>query len=256
MNKRLIAVACGLATSLGVAPASAAIIDVVVPGTASIWLANMPDGATALGDTAPQNSPIAIDLAFATGLPFLTFSVSGQTSCDPDLAAYPLVSPDGGGNALFGCGDTSVGGNLEEFTFGLSGIYGQLQQLVGVFINSSEQQPVPEGLDFISPGTRQFTEFSPLLQQVFFIGDGLVGTGVGDLQRFVVPSGADRLYLGILDQGNYNNVGSLAVGVGSCSDCVVQVPILDTALLVLLGVGLLALLSLEASRKLRPASCG
>lgn len=45
-----------------------------------------------------------------------------------------------------------------------------------------------------------FDALSPLLNQVFFIGDGRVGTdGTGQQQLFYAPDGATRLYLGIAD---------------------------------------------------------
>jgi len=44
-----------------------------------------------------------------------------------------------------------------------------------------------------------FTSVSPLLQQVFWIGDALTGTGSGSVQQFFAPTGATRLFLGPLD---------------------------------------------------------
>jgi hypothetical protein len=56
--------------------------------------------------------------------------------------------------------------------------------------------------------------FSPALDQVFFIGDGLTGTGTGQEQTFNVPTGADRLYLGFAD--SFDSVPSFyADDVGS-----------------------------------------
>src|SRR6202012_498516 len=57
--------------------------------------------------------------------------------------------------------------------------------------------------------------FSPEINQVFFIGDGLTGTGSGQIQNFLVPDTADRLYLGFADSFDSvpsyyaDNVGSL-----------------------------------------------
>ncbi|MGC9948361.1 MAG: IPT/TIG domain-containing protein [Bryobacteraceae bacterium] len=41
--------------------------------------------------------------------------------------------------------------------------------------------------------------FAPVLNQVFFIGDGLTGTGSGSLQKFYVPAAATQLWLGLAD---------------------------------------------------------
>jgi hypothetical protein len=58
---------------------------------------------------------------------------------------------------------------------------------------------------------------SSLLRQVFFIGDGLSGSGTGAVQRFVAPAGATRLFLADLDGlgQNYDNSGQFVVVVSS-----------------------------------------
>src|SRR5262249_43728926 len=58
-----------------------------------------------------------------------------------------------------------------------------------------------------SATARSFSVLAPMIQQVFFIGDGLTGTGAGSRQEFVISAGADTLYLGVFDYGNYNNPG-------------------------------------------------
>lgn len=51
--------------------------------------------------------------------------------------------------------------------------------------------------------SRDFLTLSPQLKRVFFIGDGR--TRRGDIQKFIVPSGATRLYIGIMDGYEWNN---------------------------------------------------
>jgi hypothetical protein len=53
-----------------------------------------------------------------------------------------------------------------------------------------------------SVGT-EFATLTPALGQVFFIGDGLTGTGSGSVQTFTVPRGATRLFLGIADASGF-----------------------------------------------------
>lgn len=97
--------------------------------------------------------------------------------------------------------------------------------LAGVFTQDERlPAPAPPILDFSSTAlTRSFTELAPQLNQSFSIGDGLTGTGSGTTQRFVVPDGATRLYLGIID-GSYfvgppnyydNNRGSFDVQIAA-----------------------------------------
>jgi len=105
---------------------------------------------------------------------------------------------------------------------GLSGIdvYQANFFLVGVFLDDSAPSgPGPAVLDYNygTPGSLSTSDpsYSPLLDQVFFIGDGLTGTGAGNEQIFNVPTGADRLYLGFADSFDgvpsfyADNVGSL-----------------------------------------------
>ena len=105
------------------------------------------------------------------------------------------------------------------------------------------QDPPDGGTDFdfslpLGPGL-DYLSLSPLLKQVFFIGDGQTDGGV--LQQVIVPTGASRLYLATMDMwGWYNNSGSFAVNVG-------PVPLPSTILL--LGSGLLGLGSLRRFRK-------
>jgi hypothetical protein len=78
--------------------------------------------------------------------------------------------------------------------------------LVGVFLGDSEPSGTPPaGLRFYQTQNAQgvtrtdFTSLSPAIGQVFFIGDGLTGTGTGAVQAFQVPPGATRLFLGQAD---------------------------------------------------------
>jgi hypothetical protein len=67
----------------------------------------------------------------------------------------------------------------------------------------------------LTAGATSQSSYSPLLNQVFFIGDGLTGTGSGSVQQFVIPAGATRLFLGSSDGAgaNYDNSGSFSVTV-------------------------------------------
>jgi len=141
----------------------------------------------------------------------LTFSsVTGMVGCNfvitngPDGTCFPGV-------------------NTTVTTYGgLSGIdvYQANMFLVGVFLdNSPPSGPGPSVLSYNygTPGSLDTTDtsFSPELDQVFFIGDGLTGTGGGQEQIFNVPAGGTRLFLGFADSFDSvpsyyaDNVGSL-----------------------------------------------
>ena len=97
--------------------------------------------------------------------------------------------------------------------------------LSGVFTHGNiPPAPAPAILNFSSsfggsPIGTSFSQLSPLVNQSFYIGDGLTGTGTGAAQSFMVPDGATHFYLGIIDGGyfvgapNYydNNQGSFSV---------------------------------------------
>ncbi|MEQ8663385.1 MAG: PEP-CTERM sorting domain-containing protein [Gammaproteobacteria bacterium] len=106
----------------------------------------------------------------------------------------PYFGPEGSQGDCAGgaCSDLNAFG-------GISGYRGPEGALAGVFLNDDiPLAGAPVTLDFSTSGlTRDFTELSPLLAQVFYIGNG-VTTG-GDFQRFIAPVGATRLFLGIPD---------------------------------------------------------
>jgi hypothetical protein len=127
----------------------------------------------------------------------LTFSsVTGSVSCCSG-GGGTFNAPDGG---LLASGTTDI----TSFN-GIAGIIhtNRTMFLVGVFLDNTEpSDPAPARLSFSDP--EDFTDLSPALGQVFFIGDGLTDTG-GTVQRFHVPAGATRLFLGFADAINFGN---------------------------------------------------
>jgi hypothetical protein len=63
--------------------------------------------------------------------------------------------------------------------------------------------PVPASLSYSTASDKAFTSASSLLNQAFFIGDGLTGSGSGSAQTFHVPTGATELLLGSVDASGY-----------------------------------------------------
>ncbi len=92
-----------------------------------------------------------------------------------------------------------IGTNVASWD-GISGILhpSNVLFLVGVFAGPGvAADPAPPRLDLT--GMTGLPSFEPLLHQTFFIGDGLTGTGSGDVQTFKIPAGATRLFLGFVD---------------------------------------------------------
>jgi YVTN family beta-propeller protein len=124
------------------------------------------------------------------------------------------TSADGANN--FGIGYTGI-----NSANGLSGIRYEGKTplfMVGVFKDDNGTTPTPADLTYSAGVNDNLLSYSPLMNQVFFIGDGLSGTGSGVAQRFTVPAGATHLYLGFLDANNYNgNPGAYFDNGGSFS---------------------------------------
>lgn len=164
------------------------------------------------------------------------FSVSGMSNC---CSGAPDTLPDGAG------GSTNVQGMN-----GLSSAVGNSQLgLLGVF--TSEVDPfggsAPAALVW---NANNPLSSSPLLNQVFYIGDGLSGylNAGGSPLSFLAPTGATRLYLGVADGWGfggpsgyyYDNVGKYTVGVGLAAQ---QNEVPEPASLGLLGLGMAGLLA-------------
>ncbi len=162
-----------------------------VPPIAHPWLAGQPDGTTVAGGEAPGESPVlaATDEFFAAG-ERLSFAVSGNVGTDSSV-----YGPEGfDGTTSYGARD------------GFSGIAAPWAAPIGVFLTDGAPNPssTPADLDFnATTGIGQdFAELSPELQQPFFIGDGRTSAGVA--QEFVVPAGATRLFVGVMDDNAWS----------------------------------------------------
>jgi Ca2+-binding RTX toxin-like protein len=142
---------------------------------------------------APGISPRSV--AIPPNTSFIEFSsVTGAVSFDADVpGTRPYFGPDG---AAYSPRGSSPSTNINS-AGGISGLKHSINTfLAGVFLTDSPPaSPPPQILDF--SGNVDFLSLSPKLQQTFSIGDGR--TSNGDLQRFEVPAGATRLFLGMVD---------------------------------------------------------
>jgi hypothetical protein len=137
-------------------------------------------GAMPAGISIPAGDDLILRFSSVTGLVTMTKS-------------FGLNGPDG--NLGF------LPSNLSSFG-GLSGIQHDGNGfLAGVFLGPDEPvDPAPPALDFRTSGLgRSFRTLSPQICQLFFVGDGRTGDGLGDVQQFVVPAGSTRFYLGFAD---------------------------------------------------------
>lgn len=159
---------------------------VAVPSTSNIYGAGHSGGAATPqpagggGGTAPPSIDVLTTAQFGfAGSGSVQFSPSNPVSNSPDgraAASTTFLSFNG------------VSGFDSDHAFAL----------YGVFVGATEPaDPPPPALSFT--GNTSFANLSPQLDQVFYIGDGLTGTGSGSTQLFNVPTGALKLYFGLAD---------------------------------------------------------
>lgn len=149
--------------------------------------------------------------SLTAGLNIVQFpTITGTVNCCSDK---PAAGPEGGNYFQTDLSPLS----------GLSGIQGPGNMfLVGVFLSGFEPSGTgPTALNFTNTGIgTNFSSINPLLNQVFFIGDGRKNDGT-TIQSFIAPAGATRLYLGFADgvgfvgdPGAYgDNTGALSVSI-------------------------------------------
>ncbi len=179
--------------------------NITVPGTSDPWLAGMPNGSqdnVGTGeppDAAPNQSPV-FALSVTPGQ-VLNWFATGQVGHPGDIA-----DPDG---AAYSISTRTIGANN-----GISDIRVPIDSLLGVFVSGVPGGPAPATLDFSTPASRDYSGLCPVLQQAFFLGNGLTSSGA--VQSLVVPAGATELFLGTMDgYGWSNNIGSFAVNVAA-----------------------------------------
>ncbi len=169
------------------------------------WLAGMPSGThvSAYGGNtqdaiSPAQNPYQVSgLPITAGQSMYFKQCGGQTSY-MNAADY---GPDGETDWIV----------RQNPCNGINATSAPLNCLVGIFLNDNaptSTSMAPE-LDYSSSNSRNQASYSPQLKQVFFIGDGMDSSG--NLQEFVVPTGATRLYLCIMDEKGWwwDNTGQL-----------------------------------------------
>lgn len=248
------------AIAFGILPANstlAASFDVTVRGSDAIFLAGRTDVAIPQA-SSPWNGPGTRLIRHGgptpeeiqESIPPFISVAAGDAIRVFDPAVGGVSFYNGFGAPFFGpSGNGSAGSSLTSLD-GISGYIGPQGPLVGVFLDDSipNSGPAPATLDFTLSGLgTNFSSLSPLLRQVFYIGDGLTSSAA--FQTFIAPTGSTRLFLGIPDgfgfggaPGAYDdNDGSYRVRIG-VNDIPTPTPVPEPSslMMIILSAGVLA----------------
>jgi len=154
--------------------------------------------------TPPLGDGLPVKVTLPAGSAGQAIKVSDATGGVTQGVNSPSSSPDGGY-------DPDLAMNINSY-HGISGIVadpGLGGFLAGVFTSDAEPSGTgPIRLDYTAATGKMTTTqptYQPAVDQLFFIGDGLTGTGMGQQQQFIVPAGATTLWLGVADAGYYQN---------------------------------------------------
>jgi hypothetical protein len=186
---------------------------------ADTWSLTIPATANLYG--AGHSTPPGPDGNGAGVLPNLVMLPAGTArvlrviSASGSISYTPSVPPNGP--------DGVASGSLAG-AFDWDGIAGcpihRIRHVSGVFLDDTEPADPPPAE--LVADSLTFHDLFPALRQIFPIGDGLTGTAVGDTQRFVVPGGATRLFLGFVDSFSGTQPGWYGDNSGS-ADLVISV---------------------------------
>lgn len=201
---------------------------------------NFHNGSTISTAIIPVTSGAVVTFSSVTG----SFTTATQ-GCVSSLGCISLNSGgnynDPDGNHAQVSSSSSIGaGSISGILLPGAG------ELVGVFVAAGTATgTAPAVLDFTGANATAFLSLSPLLNQTFFIGDGLTGDGTGTIQQFIAPLNAAQLVLGISDAqayngqplGYYDNIGSYAVTYTTSGGSVPEPPVFG---LFATGLGCLA----------------
>ncbi len=215
-------------TATAIAKCTSITTTISPPASGNLWLSGMPsntttqnlrpdnstvwdNSGTAATGTAAAQRPLVIDLAamgIQGGATINLEGITGTASWQSGSSGSNNTA-DGDAGFIVGHGVVYPGSVPTTSDNGLSNTRAPIGAVMAVFQSNSapDGSGAPSSLDFGTTSDRDYTSVSPQLKQVFFIGDGKRDNG--ELQTITVPTGATKLYLGMMDAWQWNdNVGN------------------------------------------------
>jgi len=198
------------------------------PASGNLWLStaapgtvnkNFRDNAPHVWDYAgsagnARQSPLEIQLDDLNLNPGDALSFEGLSGTAIYVSNGGQNSADGVSNFIVALGQTYPGSVPTNNYNGMSNVRAPIGAIMAVFLTDDPAStgPAPAALDFNTANQRNYSTLSPQVKQVFFVGDGKRDNG--EVQRIVVPDGATRALLGMMDAWQWNdNVGNFKFNI-------------------------------------------
>ncbi len=214
-------------TAVAIAKCTSTTTTISPPASGNLWLSGMPDNTQTMNNRPGANwvwdnngtssnqkqRPLVVDLAglgLTAGDTIKLEGLSGSASWQ-SWSSGTTNAADGDTTFLVANGATNPTSVPSTSLNGISNTRAPIGAVMGVFLSSAAPNltSAPTGLDFGTTTQRDYASVSPLLKQTFFVGDGKRSTG--ETQSIVIPTGATKLYLGMMDAWQWNdNVGNFS----------------------------------------------
>lgn len=225
--------------------ASAGAVDLHVDAQANIYAAGLADTSSfSSGGVLPvaialQGNAASVQFGSVGPGPAVPGSPTGGATC-----VYDGAASSGDGNTCVSSVTNLTAANGYSSFF----LDGRSMPLVGLFVGATKSPDAPAGQSMSFAFANAQSSFSPLLQQVFFIGDG---RDLADaLQTFVVPTGATTLYLGFADGYGFSGTpGAYGDNYGALNVSALVASVPEPASMALAALGLATLLPLARRRR-------
>jgi Flp pilus assembly protein TadG len=205
-------------TRTSIATATVIETEVTSPSQGNLWLAGMPnnthitnlqgnatryDNSGNNGNRKQRPEEISLtDLGLEAGD---VVSFEGLSGVGSNGGGAENTGPDGQTNRPVTLGNANATTVPNNSVNGIANVRAPLAACMAVFLGDSAptSTSAPACLDFGLQTQRDYLNISPEVKQPFFVGDGK--TSWGEVQYIRIPTGATRIFLGMMDAWQWND---------------------------------------------------